>query len=71
MSTIQQRLRKAREDAGMTQQEVADILQFSSQASISDIERGRTTHIDLEDLARYFKAIGADANKVLGVRVRG
>ena len=70
MSTIQQRLRKARQDADMTQEDVADAVGLG-QPQISAIESGSTTHVDLDTLRKWLKVVKADVVKIFGMRGRG
>jgi len=52
-----QGLREARQAAGLTQSELAAKVDVR-QATISDLERGATTRIDLDLLDRICRAIG-------------
>jgi transcriptional regulator with XRE-family HTH domain len=53
---IRERIRQAREEARLTQRQMAKLLAVS-QSAISDIERGRV-QISAKDLARFAKILG-------------
>lgn len=65
-STIQVRLKRAREEKGMSQRAVARAAGIS-QSTYSDLERGDGTGRSLETFARVAKTLGASADYLLGV----
>lgn len=66
VETFAQRLKKAREDTGFTQREVARDLNMK-QATIASYETGRTQP-DIESMGKMIDFYGIDANWLFGTR---
>lgn len=60
MTPVRIRLREIRESRQMTQAALAEAAGIR-QATVSDIERGATTRVDLETLEKLANALGVDA----------
>jgi transcriptional regulator with XRE-family HTH domain len=58
------RLKEAREAAGLTQSELAEAVGVR-QATISDLETGKSRRIELDLLERLGKALGADPSSLI------
>jgi len=64
LTPIRITLREAREQAGMTQVELAKAADIR-QATISDIETGKSTRVDLPVLERLCKVLGVEPGDLL------
>jgi transcriptional regulator with XRE-family HTH domain len=62
---IGQRIRSAREEAGMTQGELGRAWGGKSHAAVSDVERG-ATHVTASSLAELAKILGKDVGYFFG-----
>jgi transcriptional regulator with XRE-family HTH domain len=65
METLGQRVRRVREERGMSQREVADAVGVS-QSTYSDLERGETAGKSLAMLGRIASYLSVDADFLLG-----
>jgi putative transcriptional regulator len=73
LSPISVTLRQARENAGLTQTQLADKANVR-QATISELESGKTRRVDLDILDRLCQALGVEPGDLLereGKRRRG
>jgi putative transcriptional regulator len=60
MTPVRIRLKEIRESKGLTQVDVAERAGLR-RATVSDIENGKTTRIDLETMEKLANALGVDA----------
>lgn len=60
MTPVRIRLKEIRESKGLTQAELADKAGVR-RATVSDIETGKTTRIDLDTMEKLANALGVDA----------
>ena len=65
MGTLGMNIRKRREELGMTQQELADKLGYSSKSTINKIENG-TNDITQSKIIAFAKALNATVPELMG-----
>jgi len=70
VTPIQIRVRELRTDRGLSQEALADLAGVR-QGTVSAIERGVTTRIDLDVLERLAKALQVEPGDLLRTRKRG
>ena len=58
--TIGDKIKQRRLELGMTQQELADKMGYTSRASICTIETGRETNLTAERIGAFAKALGVN-----------